>query len=270
METVLLMTGTRAIAVLAHSFITTVCSFVFVWPVITGVATRTVRLESSVLPGNQLGVLCMTFGALQVATMILRLIWQRCMSIVSRGPRVRCMADITFDTGTEVARILACCRYAVVTGRAGPQHLGVVNSENGREHIRRMAVLAYIGRLNVCRVLAGRVRTVVAAKTIARDVHVIEVGRQPAYGAVTIIAVVAAGYMIRCLAGGSNAIVTRPARAQNLGMVNRHHRREDGRGMTVFTNVGCQRMRWVFAGRVRTVVAVDAATRNSRVIECGR
>lgn len=269
METVLLMARARAITILTDSFVATISGFMLVWPVVACMAARTVRLESGVLPGNQIGILRMTFGTLQVALMILRLVCQRRVPIIGWRPRVRDVADVTLNTGVEVTGILTRCRHSVVTGRAGPQYLAVVNGENGREHIRRMAVFTYVGRLYVCRVLARSVRAVMAAEAVARNIHVIEIRRQPGNCAVTVIAVVAAGNMIRRLACGSDTIVTRPARAQHLRMVDHHNRRKHIRGMAVFTDVGCQGMRRVFAGGVGTVMTVDAATRNRCVIERG-
>lgn len=43
-----------------------------------------------------------------------------------------------------------------------------------------MAVFADIGRLNVRQVLARSVGTVMTAGTVARNIYVVEVGRQPA------------------------------------------------------------------------------------------
>ena len=56
----------------------------------------------------------------------------------------------------------------------------MINAIGGRERDRVMAVLADVGCLNVGRILAGSVCTVMAARTITGDVYVIEVGRNPA------------------------------------------------------------------------------------------
>mgnify|MGYP001814145384 CR=1 FL=1 len=63
MEAALLMARTCAITVLTDSFIAAIRGFVLVWPVVACMAAGTVRLERGILPGNQLGILRMTFGA---------------------------------------------------------------------------------------------------------------------------------------------------------------------------------------------------------------
>jgi len=132
--------------------------------------------------------------------MILRLVRQRRVSIVRGSPCIGRVAHITRYGRVEVARILTRRRHAVVTGRARPQHLGMVNGKNRREHIRGVAVFTHVRSLYVCRVLTGRVCAVMAAKAIARNIHVIEIRRQPRDSAVTVIAVVAAGNMVWRLA----------------------------------------------------------------------
>ena len=73
----------------------------------------------------------------------------------------------------------------------------MVNREHGREDIRGVAVFTNVGRLYVRRVFARGVRAVMTAKAVARNIHVIEICRQPGNRTVTVIAVVAAGNMIR-------------------------------------------------------------------------
>ena len=53
----------------------------------------------------------------------------------------------------------------------------MVDSQYGRKHIGVVAVLANIRRLRVGRILADRVCTVMAAITVAGDIHVIEICR---------------------------------------------------------------------------------------------
>ena len=75
------------------------------------------------------------------------------------------------------------------------------------KNIGGVAVLADIGCLNMCRVLARCVRAVMTADAIAGDIDVIKVRWQPANGAVAVIAGIAAGDMRRVLADGSDAVV---------------------------------------------------------------
>ena len=84
-----------------------------------------------------------------------------------------------------------------------------------------MAVLADIGRRDVGRALAGCVGAVVAADAVARDVHVIEIGREPGDGRVAVVAIIAARDMSRVLAGCRVAVMTGNAGSEYLGVV--HH-----------------------------------------------
>ena len=71
-----------------------------------------------------------------------------------------------------------------------------------------VAVLANISGLDMRGILAGRLCTVVAADTIAGNIDVIEIGRQPAVRRMTIITGITAGNMCRVLARGYRAVVT--------------------------------------------------------------
>lgn len=109
-----------------------------------------------------------------------------------------------------------------------------------------------------------------AADTIARNVHVIEVRGYPAHGTVTIVAGVTARYMCLIFADGDNAVMTATASTDNLCVVNRHHRREYVGCMTIFTNIGCLNMCCVLARCIRAVVAAHAIARDIDVIEVRR
>ena len=68
-------------------------------------------------------------------------------------------------------------------------------------------------------ILASRVSAIVAACAVARDVDVIEVGREPRDSRVAIVAVVATGDVGWVLAGRSNAVVTGITGSEHLGMI---------------------------------------------------
>jgi len=117
------------------------------------------------------------------------------------------------------------------------------------------------------RVFADCVRAVVAAETVARNVHVIEICGQPGDRAVAVVAVIATCYVSRVFASGGNAVMAGAACSQNLCVVDRNNGHEYNCAVAVFTDVRRQRVRWVFAGGVRTVMAVAAVTRDTGVIE---
>ena len=62
-----------------------------------------------------------------------------------------------------------------MAGSATAQNLGVINRQYWRKQCRRMAVLTNIGCLNVGRILAERVSTVVTAYAVGSDIGVIEI-----------------------------------------------------------------------------------------------
>ena len=68
-------------------------------------------------------------------------------------------------------------------------------------------------------------------------------------------------------AGGNVAIVTGAAASNYLGMIDYHHGLPYRCRVAVFTDVCRQGMRRAFAGRVRAVMTVYAATRDGRMIE---
>ena len=71
----------------------------------------------------------------------------------------------------------------------------------------------------MCLGLAGRFNAIVATDAVARDVYVIEVGRNPPACPVTVVAGVAAGDMRRVLAGCADTVMTSHAVADNATMV---------------------------------------------------
>lgn len=87
------------------------------------------------------------------------------------------MAVIAIIAAVYVGWMFAKRRYAVVTGAATAENLGVIDRKHGREHIGVVAIFADIGCLRMRRVLADRFYAVVAANTITADVKMIEIRR---------------------------------------------------------------------------------------------
>ena len=99
---------------------------------------------------------------------------------VGGQPRDCRVAVIAVIAAGYVRRVFAGRYYAVVTGAAGANDLGMVDGVNRYPDVRRMTVLANIGRLDMRQVLARSVGAIVATGTVARNIYVIEIGRQPA------------------------------------------------------------------------------------------
>ena len=67
------------------------------------------------------------------------------------------MAIITVIAAGDVCRMFATRGNAVMARATGADNLRVINSRSRREHGRAVAVLANVGRQNVCRVFANGV-----------------------------------------------------------------------------------------------------------------
>ena len=98
---------------------------------------------------------------------------------------------------------------AVVTRATCANYLCMVDCENRRKNITRVTVFAHIHGLNMGRILACCISSIVTTKAIASDVHVVKIRRQPGHGRMAIITIVAARYVCRIFPGRRKAIVTR-------------------------------------------------------------
>ena len=83
----------------------------------------------------------------------------------------------------------------------------------------------------------------------------------------TIVTIVAAGDVVQVFTGGREAIVARATRAQNLRMVDYVCRHPDIAVVTVFAHIGGLYVRQILAGGGRSVVATDAITGNTNMVE---
>ena len=188
---------------------------------------------------------------------------------VGRQPSGRRMTVVAVVAAVDVSRMFAGRRHAIVTGATGTDDLGVIDGEHGRPDIRRMAVLTDIAGLHViCRFACG-VHSVVTAKAVARDVHVIEVGGQPASRRMAIVAVIATRNVCRVLAGRRNPVMTRAAGTNHLRMIDGIGRGPHIGVVAVLANDGRLNMRRTLARCIDTVVAVGAVACDVGVIESG-
>lgn len=143
---------------------------------------------------------------------------------IRRTPGVAGVAVITGIAAFDMCRMLAAGCNPIVAGIAGTDHLQVIDREHGDPDVCVVAVFADVAGLDVIRRLALRFRAVVTAEAVARDIHVIEIGRRPACGRVAVVAGIAAGYMRRILAGRYEAVVARGTGADDLCMVDCRNR----------------------------------------------
>lgn len=170
----------------------------------------------------------------------------------------------------NMVRRLSGRREAVMTGSTSTGHLGMVDGVHRRKRIAIVAVLADVGCRYVRRVFTGRIGAIVAARTIACDIDVVEVGRYPAGGRMTIVTVVAAVQVSWIFPRGGDAVMTRAAGANDLGVIYGEHGRENIGRMAVFTNIASLDMCQVFAGSLGAVMAADTIAANIYMVEvCG-
>ena len=133
-----------------------------------------------------------------------------------------------------------------------------------------MAIFTNFRRLDMGRILAGRVGTIVAAGAIARDVHVIEIRRQPADSGVTVVAVVAADHVVLVLATGGHTVMTGTTGTHYLRVIDGESGDPYIRRVAVFTNVAGLNMSWRLACSFHAVVAAYAVPRDIHVVKIGR
>ncbi len=235
--------------------------------VIIRMATCTVRLISRESPIYEVCIGDVTIGALQVAAMVQRIIWQSSMHVDIGQPSCGIVTNVALAGRYEVAVVLACSKRAVMAGRTRTEYLCVINSCHGHPHCRCMTIFTDIRRRYVVLVLAGCIRAIVATDTIADDIRVIKIRRSPGNGRMAIVAVVTARDMRGVFADCNVAVVTRRTCANDLRVVNRNNRLEERRAVAIFTDVAGQNVILVLANCIRAVVAINAIGRVVCMIE---
>ena len=181
------------------------------------------------------------------------------------------MAVITVAAALNMRRRFACSGKTIVTGAAGADHLRVIDGENRREHIRRVAVLADIRRRYVPRVFADAVGAVMAANAVARNISVIERCWSPRNRRVTVVAGIGAVEMCGVLAHGGYAVVAGTAGTDHLGVIDSKYRCENVRRVAVLANIAGRNVLRIFAGGIGAVMAINAIARYVQMIEvCGQ
>ena len=133
-----------------------------------------------------------------------------------------------------------------------------------------MAVLADIGGIDMRWMFARRIGAVMAADAVGGDVGVVEVGRDPRVGRMTVVAVVAAGNVGRVLACGRVAVMAGEAGANDLRVIDHVGRHKRHVVVAVLADIGGIDMRRVLARSLRPVVTADAVGGDVGVIKVGR
>lgn len=179
------------------------------------------------------------------------------------------MAIVAIVTTIDVILVLPDRGDAIVTGAAGAKNLRVINRKCWRPNVWCVAVFADIRRRNMGVALAGRLYAVVATDTIPGDVDMVKIGRYPAVGCMTVVAVVTARNVRRVLACRSDAIVAGTTGAEYLCVVNSDSRHIGDGAVAILADIGGLDMRRSFTSGRQAVVAGNAITDDSDVIEKG-
>jgi len=143
----------------------------------------------------------------------------------------------------------------------------VVDGKYGRKDIRVVAVLADVCCLNVSKVFANSVGTVVAVDAATRDVDMVKIRRQPANRRMTIVAIFSAGYVVGIFPGCRQAIMTGATCPGYLYMVYGVDRRKCVGVVAVLADVGGLDVCQILAGRIRTVVTAGTVVSDVYVVE---
>lgn len=126
----------------------------------------------------------------------------------------------------------------VVTGRAGPEYLEVIDPHDWREHKGVVAVLAGIRRRDVIERLAERGNTIMAAEAVRRDACVVEYRRSERRRPMAVVALIAGWQVIDGFADRLIPVVATLAHAEDLDMVDTYDRRPGSREVTALASLG--------------------------------
>ncbi len=136
-----------------------------------------------------------------------------------RSKRISGMAVFADGRCLDVCQASADGNRAVMTGVTRSQNLCVVHDRHGSKQIRVVAVLTNIGRLNVRRILACCLCTVVATYAVTNNIYMVEQCWQPTNRCVAVVAGVRTCNVGRMFAHGGNAIMAGAAGPYNLGVI---------------------------------------------------
>jgi len=146
----------------------------------------------------------------------------------------------------------------------------MVDPVSRREDHVVMAVLADVGRLNVCRVLAERLDAVMAAEAAIHNGCMVKGRRDPANCRMTVIAGIGAGDVRRMFAGRRRTVMAGRADADDLRMVNSVKRCEEHTVMAILADVSCLNVPGILANGFDAVMTADAIARDIEMVEVRR
>ena len=110
------MAGTAAVTQFADGVLDIAVFLMRPGFVVVRVTARAIRLESSILPVDYLGIRPVTLGTWEVAAVILWLVGQSHVAVIRGRPGVARVADIALLRGAKVIPVGTSCRHAIVAG----------------------------------------------------------------------------------------------------------------------------------------------------------
>lgn len=189
---------------------------------------------------------------------------------IGRRPGHGRVAVVAGIAAGDMRWVLAGRDAAVVAGLAGTNDLSMIHHGCRGPQIHAMTILTDGRRENVCTVLAGCVRAIVATGAISGNACMVKIGRRPGDGRMTIVAIVTACKMSGVLSSGCDAVVTRTTTTEHLRMIYRVGRQPGDGIVAILANVGGLNVRRVLADCIGTVVAARAIADDIDVVKIGR
>jgi len=191
--------------------------------------------------------------------------------IEHRGqPGIRRVTIVTDVAAGDVIRCLAICSRPVVAARTGAKHIGVVDAYHRDPARGTVTVIAQVRRLDMRGVLALGRTAVMATGAVTGNAGMIENSGRPGVCRVAVVAGVAAGDVVRCLALGGRPVVTVRTTTEHVGVVHPHHRGPAAVSMAVLAQVCRLDVRGILAFGCTAVMAAETTAANTGMIEVGR
>ncbi|MFK8048991.1 MAG: hypothetical protein AB8B81_11215 [Halioglobus sp.] len=182
-------------------------------------------------------------------------------------PVIRAMAIVAGVGAGNVRGVFTHCDSAIVTAYAGTVDGAVIDSRHRYPRVLAVTIITGIRGVNMRRIFTRRYAAIVT--TNARSCHttVIKVNITPVVGAVTIVTSIGTRNVRGGFSHCNRTIVTAHAGTVDGTVIHPRHRYPRILAMTIITGVRGIDMGGILTGGYAAVVATDARSRNTTVIE---
>ena len=158
----------------------------------------------------------------------------------------------------DVVRRLTCRRRVVMAARTRPVHRRVVHLHHRAPRVRVVTVVAGVGGIDMCGILAGGRSPIVAGRTRLRHSAVVERRPGPADRRVTIVAGIRTRNMVCRFPWCRRIVVTAGAGSVDGRMVNLNHRTPRVRAVAILAGVARIDVPGVLSRGRRPIMTVEA------------